>query len=131
MTNWLRLVLALVVGGHGLGHILFLVPLLRMADWGQTTHSWLLGDGWLAKGLGTVIWLVAIVGFTVVAIGLFQLTSWWRTVAIVAAAVSTLGLLLFWAVPTTSPVISALTFNLLVLGALLIFHWPPVTHPAG
>jgi len=59
---------------------------------------------------------------TVVAIGFFQLTNWWRVVAIVAAAVSSLGLLLFWAVPASSPVISTLVFNLLVLGALLIFH---------
>jgi hypothetical protein len=85
----------------------------------------------LAKWLGIVIWLVAIVGFTAVTIGLFQLTSWWRTAAIVAAAVSSLGLLLFWAVPASSPVVSALAFNLLVLGTLLIFHWPPVTQPTG
>ena len=131
MTNWLRLVLALVVGAHGLGHILFLVPLLGVADWGQSTHSWLLGDGWLAKGLGSVVWLVALVGFAAVTIGLFQLTSWWRTVAIGAAVVSTLGLLLFWSAPASSPVISALVFNLLVLGSLLILHWPPLTQPTG
>lgn len=127
MANWLRLVLALVVGAHGLGHILFLVPLLGVADWGQSNHSWLLGDGWLAKGLGSVIWLVVIVGFTAVAIGLFQSTNWWRAVALGAASVSSLGLFIFWTAPANSPVISALVFNLLVLGSLLIWHWPSVT----
>ena len=126
MLNWMRLLLVIVVSAHGLGHILFLAPLLGIADWGQTTRSWLLGDGWVAKGAGSLIWLVAIVGFTAVAIGLYRMTEWWRTVAVVAAAVSTLGLLLFWANPTSSPVISALLFNLLVLAALLIFNWPPV-----
>jgi hypothetical protein len=33
MANWLRLVLALVVGAHGLGHILFLVAWAGWRDW--------------------------------------------------------------------------------------------------
>lgn len=131
MSNLLRFVLVIVVGAHGLGHILFLVPLLGKADWGQPTRSWLLGDGWLARGLGGLIWLAAIVGFTAVAIGLMNSTGWWRPVAIAAAAVSSLGLLLFWTTPISSPVLSALVFNLMVLAALLIFHWPPVVQPTG
>ncbi len=131
MSNWLRFILTVVVGAHGLGHILFLFPLLGIADWGQPTRSWLLGDGWLARGLGSLLWLAAIVGFTAVAIGLFTVTEWWRTAAIGAAAVSSLGLLLFWANPVNSPILSALVFNLLVLGALLIFHWPPIAQPTG
>ena len=131
MANWLRMVLALVVGAHGLGHVLFLVSLLGVADWGQSAHSWLLGDGWLAKGLGSVIWIVVMVVLTAVAIGLFQSTNWWRMMAVGAAAVSSLGLLLFWAVPATSPATSALVFNLLVLGSLLVWHWPPATQPVS
>ncbi|MAT99716.1 MAG: hypothetical protein CL608_21460 [Anaerolineaceae bacterium] len=131
MSNWMRLIVAVVVGAHGVGHILFLVPLLGIADWGQTTRSWLLGDGWLAKGMGSLIWLAALVGFTAVAIGLYRLTDWWRTVALVAAAVSTVGLLLFWTNPASPPVISALLFNLLLFAALLIFNWPPVAQPTG
>lgn len=131
MSNWVRLILAIVIGAHGVGHVLFLVPLLGVADWGQSTRSWLLGDGWLARGTGTLVWLVALGGFTAVAIGLYRMTDWWRTVALVAAAVSTLGLLLFWANPVSSPIISALVFNLLVLTALLVFKWPPVIHPTS
>lgn len=131
MSFWWRVIVALLVGAHGVGHILFLLPLWGMADWGQSARSWLLGEGWLAKGVGSVIWIVAIVGFTAVAFGLLRQTDWWRTIAIIAAAVSTLGLLLFWASPPGSPVVSALVFNLLVLGALLIFHWPPAVELAG
>lgn len=131
MSNWLRFILSIVVGAHGLGHALFLVPLLGIADWGQTTRSWLLGNGWLAKGRGGLLWLAALVGFTAVAIGLYRMTDWWQTVALVAAAVSTLGLLLFWASPVSSPVISALVFNLLILAALLIFNWSPLTQATG
>ena len=129
MSNWLRFILTVVVGAHGLGHILFLVPLLGVADWGQPTRSWLLGDGWLARGVGSLFWLVAIVGFTAVAIGLINETDWWQTVAIGAAAVSSLGLILFWVNPVNSPILSALVFNLLVLSALLIFRWPPIAQP--
>ncbi|MBK8905294.1 MAG: hypothetical protein IPM53_29195 [Anaerolineaceae bacterium] len=131
MSNWMRLIVALVVGAHGIGHVLFLVPLLGIADWGQPAQSWLLGGGWLAKGVGSLIWLAAIMGFTAVAIGFFNMADWWRTVAIVVAAVSTLGLILFWGNPVSSPILSALIFNLVVLAALLVFHWSPVAQPTG
>jgi hypothetical protein len=131
MSTLARLILAIVIGAHGLGHILFLVPLLGRADWGQPAQSWLWGRGGLAKGVGSLIWLVAILGLAAAAVGLFQMTDWWRAVAIVAALVSTAGLLLFWVSPPGSPVVSALVLNLLVLAALVIFHWPSVTEPAG
>lgn len=127
MSNWLRIVLAVVVAAHGIGHVLFLMPLVSSStSWGQSAQSWLLGDGGLAKGLGILIWLVSLVGFLAAAFGISRETDWWQMVAVVAAAVSTVGLVLFWTRPSTSPAISALVFNLLVLAALLIFHWPPV-----
>jgi len=131
MSNLLRVVLAFVVAAHGLGHILFLVSLLGIADWGQATQSWLLGSGWLAKGLGAAIWLVAIFGFVAAAVGLFQMSDWWQQLAIIAAIVSIVGLLLFWVNPPGSPVISALVFDLLVLVALLVFHWPVAVQAGG
>lgn len=131
MSNWLRVVLAIVVAAHGLGHILFLVSLLGVADWGQATQSWLLGSGWLAKGLGAAIWLLAIFGFLAAAVGLLQVSGWWQQLAIIAAIVSSVGLLLFWLNPPGSPVISALVFDLLVLIALLVFRWPAVPQAAG
>ncbi|MFZ0548363.1 MAG: hypothetical protein WAM60_23145 [Candidatus Promineifilaceae bacterium] len=91
---------------------------------GQSTHSWLLGDGWPAKGLGSLIWLVVIVGFIGAAVGIFGESELWRPLAAAASVISAVGLLLFWARPVNSPVVSALVVNLLVLGSLLIFHWP-------
>jgi hypothetical protein len=44
----------------------------------------------------------------------------------IAAVVSTIGLILFWATPATSSAVAALVFNLLVLGSLLIVHFPSV-----
>jgi hypothetical protein len=124
MADWFRIVLALAVGAHGVGHILFLGSLLGVADWGQASNSWLLGSGWLARGLGTLIWLLAGVGFVSAAFGIFRESDWWPALAVFSAVVSAVGLLLFWARPASSPAISAMVFNVLLLGALIVFHWP-------
>lgn len=122
----LHIILAVVVAAHGIGHILFLVPLLGLADWGQSAQSWLLGDGNAARLIGSIIWLVAIAAFGMAAAGLLGHQGWWRSAAIIGALISVVGLIIFWTNPATAPVISALVFNLLVLGALLILHWPSV-----
>jgi hypothetical protein len=123
-----RTILAVVVGAHGIGHVLFLVPLLGIADWGQSTRSWLLtdlvGDG-VTRILGSLLWLVAIVGFVAVAVGMFGQVGWWRGLAVGSAAVSILGLVLFWSNSAASSAFSALTFDVAVLGALLLLRWPP------
>lgn len=126
MSNWLRILLAVAVAAHGIGHVLFLMPLVSSTTWGQSAQSWLLGAGGLARGLGALIWLVSLVGFVAAAFGLFRETGWWPTAVIGSAVASTIGLVLFWSRPPTSPAVSALIFNLLVLASLLIFHWPPV-----
>lgn len=128
MANWLRILLAVVVGAHGVGHVLFLASSLGLADWGQSTRSWLLGDGGLARGLGSLLWVLAVAGFVAAAIGLFGESDWWRTLAIVSALISIVGLILYWASPATSPAISAFVFNLLVLGALVVLNWPAAAY---
>lgn len=131
MSISLRLVLAIVVGAHGIGHVLFLLPLVSGVDWGQPAQSWLLGEGGLAKVSGGLIWLVALAGFLAAAFGIFQQTDWWQTAAIVSAAVSTVGLILFWRQPVPPPALSALVFNLLILVSLLVFHWPSSVQLGG
>jgi hypothetical protein len=121
----LRTILALVIAAHGIGHILFLVPLLGIADWGQSSRSWLLtGDA--ARLIGSMVWVAALVTFAVAAFGLFGQQTWWRNAAIIAAFISIAGLILFWTTPVTAPALLALVFNLLVLGALVLVHWPSI-----
>ncbi len=131
MSIWLRVLLGVLVGAHGIGHILFLMPLVSSTNWGQSAQSWLLGEGGLAKIVGIVIWLVALLGFLAAAFGIFREAAWWQTAAIVSAVISTVGLVLFWSKPATSPAISALVFNLLILISLFIFHWPPVVQTSN
>ncbi|MBZ0280191.1 MAG: hypothetical protein K8L97_05590 [Anaerolineae bacterium] len=122
----LRAVLALVIGAHGIGHILFLVPLLGIADWGQSARSWLLTGESSARLVGSLLWVVATIGFCVAVFGLWSQLPWWRSVAIGASIVSTVGLILFWVNPVSSSAVFALAFNLIVLGALLLAHWPSI-----
>lgn len=120
----LRIIIGLLIAAHGLGHILFLVPLLGFAEWGQTSRSWLLTGESSARLIGGLIWLVTILLYGGAVFGLWTVHSWWREVAVIASVISIVGLILFWINPPTAPVISALIFNILVLVALLIVRFP-------
>lgn len=121
----LKLVLALVIAAHGIGHILFLTPLLGVANWGQQSDtSWLLGAGGAARLVGVILFGLALVGFLAAAVGLLGVTDWWRNVAIISAILSLAGTLLFFANPPSSSVIAATVFNALVLVLLVLVHWP-------
>jgi hypothetical protein len=126
----LKFALAFLVFAHGLGHVLFLAPTMRMAEWAdQSGHSWLMtpsvGDG-LARLLGAIAWLAVIGLFTTSVIGFFMATDWWRSAAIVGAAISIITIVLFWEGITTSSAVFALAFDVIVLVALLWAHWPSV-----
>jgi hypothetical protein len=129
-NDTLRIILALVVGAHGIGHILFLVPSLGIADWGQSTQSWLLtnalGDT-LTRLIGAAIWLLGTLGFGVATFGIFTQTEWWRSLTVASSIVSIVGLALFWANPAASSAFFAFAFDAAVLVALLVFHWPSTT----
>ena len=122
----LRVVVLLVIAAHGIGHILFLVPLLGIADWGQSTTSWLFTGSGIARGVGSVLWIAALIGFGAAVVGLWSQQDWWRSAAILAAVVSIIGLIVFWANPASSSALAALVVDLVLLGALLVVHWPPV-----
>jgi hypothetical protein len=125
-STW-RIVLAVVVGAHGLGHVLFLINCLGIADWSQSTHSWLLtgflGDT-VTRGMGSLLWLVALVGFISVAVGILGQSAWWRTLAIGASIVSLVAVALFVDKSPTQPALSAGVFDVVVLVALLVLRWP-------
>jgi hypothetical protein len=126
----LRIILAIIVGAHGIGHILFLAPSLGLADWGQSTQSWLLtnalGDS-LTRLIGAAIWLVGMLGFCAATIGIFTQTEWWRSLAVISSIISIVGLVLFWANPAGSSAFFAFAFDAAVLVALLVFRWPSAT----
>lgn len=122
----LRIVLSLVVAAHGIGHILFLAPMLRVEDglWSQVNTSWLLGNSSVVRYAGAFLWGAVLVLFVVAALGLLSQQPIWRPAAVAASVLSIVGLVLFWHTPPGSPVISALVVNVCVLIALLFAGWP-------
>jgi hypothetical protein len=124
-----RMVVALVILVHGIGHALFLAPCLGITQWGQSAHSWLLtttlGDV-ATRAIGSLLWLAVIVGFVTAGIGLLGQGTWWRTLAVASAGVSLLALVLFVSGSNTQPLLSAAGMDIAILVALVWMHWPSV-----
>lgn len=122
--------LAILIAAHGAGHMLFLVTLLGMADWRQVTESWLITPRlgcYVTQAVGALVWLAATAAFLAAAFGLFVGGGYWREAAILGSFASLLGIFLFWKNPPAATVVSALVVDVLVLAALLLLGWPPVT----
>lgn len=124
----LRLALAVVVLAHGIGHVLFLVPTVRLASWAdQTGHSWLLtgslGDG-PTRAIAAVIWIAAIALFVAGVVGFLTGAGWWPAVTIVGAIVSIVGIVAMWDGLAQPSAMLALAFDVVVLVALAWAHWP-------
>jgi hypothetical protein len=128
----LKLVIALILFAHGIGHSMGLLQVFKVAT---VNPAWQ-GDSWLLTGVagstatqavGAVLWIAAIIGF--VALGAVVM-GWlpetlWTPLAVAASAVSLAGLVLFPAAFPTFSSIGAFVVNAAVLGAALWFHWVP------
>jgi len=134
MPDLIRYGLALVVFAHGVGHLLFLGPVVGLGHWADQT-----GDSWILSGaigepatrlIATVLWSVVIVLFVAGVAGFMGATEWWRPVTIAAATLSIAGIVVFWGGIASSSAAFALIADLAILGSLLIAHWP-TTQVAG
>ncbi len=100
----LNILLGLFFIVHGLIHLSFISPAPPASPGGPAwpfslTHSWLgLGENLLVS-IGTVLVLVAAIGFVIVGLGTLGWlvpTLWIKPVAIVAAVASLLLMIIFW-----------------------------------
>ncbi len=124
----IKVVIAVVLLAHGIGHILGMLQVFKVAtvnpEWG--------GESWLLSGLmgigpsqavGIALWSASIVGFAALAavtVGWLP-AEWWPPLAIGASLASLAGLLLFpMAFPTTSTIAAAIV-DVVVLVAGLRF----------
>ena len=129
----IELVIFVALLVHGIGHgaalatlgILAFRPAIHTGNW-KAARSWLLPSlpGSAATALASALWIVSLVGFLAVALSWWGalLPDLWRTLGILAAAVSTLGIVLFfrtWPLANTS---AALGMN--VVTVLLAVAWP-------
>jgi hypothetical protein len=127
-----RIVIALVLAAHGIGHIMGVVQAAHVTTVNPSWdgRSWLLSDTAgtpLTEAIGVALWSVALVGFVVLAgvvIGWLP-EGWWAPLALVASIASIAGIVLF---PTAFPTVStlgALAVDIAVLAATLWWHWVP------
>jgi len=126
-----RIVIALVLLAHGIGHSLGLFPAFGLAKTKQwTDHSWLLTDfigESAARWFGVILWLAAMLGFIGAALGFYGILipQEWRSLAIASAIVSLVGIALYWnAFQSLTNKIGAIAIDLIILVALLWAHWP-------
>jgi p-aminobenzoyl-glutamate transporter AbgT len=99
----------------------------------ETWHgrSWLLtnllGES-VSRTLGLIIYLVSTVGFIAAGLGVMGWlvpNDWWRTLALVSAVISLVGLIFYWhSLVALFNKIGALGVNLAVLIGILLLNWP-------
>ena len=127
-----RIVIALVLAAHGIGHIMGIVQVLNVArvnpSWDG--RSWLLSDAAgsaVTDAVGVALWSIALAGFVVLAgvvLGWLP-EGWWAPLAVTASIASIAGLVLF---PTAFPTFSTLGAAIVdaaVLVGVLWYHWTP------
>jgi hypothetical protein len=122
-----KVVVAGVLGAHGIGHVLGWMPALGLARFaGSSGGSWLLG-GLVGEGMTRVaaaaLFLVPTAGFLAAAVGLLLGQPWWRPVAAASAAVSLAGTVLYPAVLPTGSTIGSVAVNLVVLYGVIVAAW--------
>ncbi len=117
---------------HGIGHIQGVMAGLGISST-ETWHgrSWLLtnllGES-VSRTLGLIIYLVSTVGFIAAGLGVMGWlvpNDWWRTLALVSAVISLVGLIFYWhSLVALFNKIGALGVNLAVLIGILLLNWP-------
>ena len=100
----LRIVIAIILFGHCIGHIMGFIE--TWTSWQPFPESsfnespWIFSDDiFIHSAAGKVFgifWLGALIGFFAAAIGLIANQSWWSIVAIIASILSLLAVIPWW-----------------------------------
>lgn len=105
----------------------------------SSTETWH-GRSWLLTGLigesasrtvGLIIYLACTIGFLLAALGVMGWlvpNDWWRTLALVFAVISLVGLVFYWhSLVALFNKLGAIGVNLAILVGLLLLNWPGET----
>jgi hypothetical protein len=114
----IRIVVAIVLIGHGLVHLLGFVVPWQLATLEEMPYKTTLLAGALDVGTTGIrvvglLWLLAAIGFVVAGVAVFALRSWWGAVTLGVALFSLVLCILGW--PDTR---FGLLVNLVILGYL-------------
>jgi len=114
----IRLLIAIVLFAHGVGHLLFVTNSWGYWRGGKAGRSWLfsglLGAGQVVEGIFGLLWLVPLVGFVAVSWGYFTQQGWWPQLALASAVVS-LVIVLWWGSLVTGSAFFALVVDIVVI----------------
>lgn len=88
----LRYIIAMVLIGHGIGHVMGFLEAWTTVSVGFSNQPWLLSSGItidspVGRAFG-LLWLVAMIGFVGAGLGLLFHQAWWQPLAIAAAVIS-------------------------------------------
>jgi hypothetical protein len=136
VSDWsIRIATCAVLAVHGLGHGGALAALAWIAARpGTNTGAWTAARSWLAPGLSangatavaSGFWILSMVGFVAAALLFwFGHGDAWRTIAMVSAVVSFVGLVLFFGTWPTLETVAAVAVNAAVLIGLGLMRWSP------
>ena len=118
MIRWL-IVIAMLM--HGVGHIVFFLESFAGSSMGFADAPWLLpGAFTVTSPVGkafALLWLLAMLGFVIAAIGLFTRQEWWAALAVASAAISLVVLLPWWNTVTPNSRVWVLLADLVIIAA--------------
>ena len=122
-----KVVVAGVLGAHGVGHVMGWMPVLGLARLeGVSSASWLMsgsaGEG-LARVMAVGLFAVPTVGFIAAAVGLLLGQPWWRSVAVASAATSLAASALYPQALPLGSTIGSVAVNVVVLYGILVAQW--------
>jgi hypothetical protein len=121
----IRWVLAIVLIGHGIGHILF-TPLAVTAWQVGSGESWILSGSLGSTPTAVIEWTLALASialFVVGGAGVAMSAAWWRPV-VVAGAVVSLALIGLFGTGLSIQAVWAAALDIVALGAILWLGWP-------
>ena len=143
-STTLRILIAGVLSFHGIGHLMGVIPGLRLIKVTESSPSWLKGwtsRSWLLSSLlgdtaASILCIILFLAASASAIGAaLGLLGWlvpheqWRTLAIVSAVISLVAVALYWnALMLFFPhKVGALSVDIATLVCLLGVNWPTET----
>jgi len=119
-----RMIVALVLIAHGLGHSMGVLGAWTTIPSGLTNRPWLFAGGVLLdSGMGRVwgvLWLAALLVTTAGGVGLLLQQDWWRGVAVAGAVLSLVAIVPWLAAMPPFSAFGAVAVDILVLAILLL-----------
>jgi hypothetical protein len=125
----MKVLAPIVVAAHGIGFTMWFlaawVPGISVTP--TPGHALVADDIAITSPIGRVAGLVSlavVVGFLLVALGMFTGASWWPSLAVLTAVISTAVVVVpWWSVVPVMSAIGALAVNALVIAFALVPAW--------